>query len=275
MEPDILGWASTRPDGSYEMTIAHARPLPLAFTAVYVSRLGMHSNASPAPATVVDIAPGVDKRVDFSVDAPVTVPVRAVNAAGQPQPGLDLQLRVPGTNSSQGGALLTDSEGCALLAGLPPMRPFVVAALDGSREGASRVRGESEPFMGEPGETLPEQVILCEDKGGIEATLMDGTGQPWPRLPVRVSAHSGDGRTVDLKATTDDAGHLVVLWGLPEGRYPAVSFEATFDGVGLRAEVGELEVTRDQVVDLGALALMPPTKHARTALAERGTDPVE
>lgn len=106
-----------------------------------------------------EFEPGMRRELNFTMPQRVTAPVRVVTAEGEPVEGAFV------------GNLQTDSEGRTTVWGLAPYATHVLGAvvLVRDRRGipsTNRFLGNSAPFSGKPGETVPEVVIVCSDERG-------------------------------------------------------------------------------------------------------------
>ena len=154
-EEQILGQAITQLDGSYRISLTRLRT-PTLISVVpryYVDVLKLEE----APVvTELELAPGEEREVDFSIPESVTAPFQLLSADGVPIEG----------GSFYG--LTSDADGHLVVYGLAPYVTHVLR-LDGYIRHERRyvLYAHSLPFSGKPGETLPEMTIVFDQRGSI------------------------------------------------------------------------------------------------------------
>ena len=108
-------------------------------------------NKDVVSATTVALEPGADKEFDFTVDGPLTIPVRFVDDEGNPVEGVRTMIKNVDSGGQWGGTI-SGPDGRAVLRGLNPQYTYGIFG------GGS----EHHQVKGEPGETLPELVVTCQ-----------------------------------------------------------------------------------------------------------------
>ena len=151
----ILGQAMTQLDGTYRILLTRlsARTRIIVVPQYYVDVLGLRD----APAvTELELAPGEEREVNFSIPESVTAPFQLLSADGVPIEG--------------GGfyGVTSDAEGRINVYGLAPYVTHVLR-FDGYIQHEHRyvLYAHSPPFSGKPGETLPEMTIVFDQRGSI------------------------------------------------------------------------------------------------------------
>ena len=265
----IVGQASTGVDGRYDMHLKIGANRHLQVGAAYTHPAGTLEAIGGSQPVAVELEPGAEVQVDFTVDAPITIPIRVVDENGVPLERIGIALNNPSLNRElgfpesattwSGGSLVTDTDGRYVWSGLTPRQTYVVRAMDLMLSGSEALLGESGPIMGEPGETVAEVVVVCVTKGGIEGTVIDSNGDPCADLPITVMGIKPDGLQVDpVKTVTDANGRFVVLRALPEGIYAEIRMSSENRGVLEEAYAENVKIVSDSVVDLGVGVLAAP-----------------
>ncbi|MFC1737098.1 carboxypeptidase-like regulatory domain-containing protein, partial [Candidatus Hydrogenedentota bacterium] len=264
--PASLGGATkVESDGSYELVLPISTKVRVRVTAEYIPETSKVKATRKEDEPTLELEPGVERELNFEVDAPVTVPVHVVDGDGEPLAGMWLWMK---QNPGQGWAGLdtvTNAEGRYTWHSVPPITPFIVYAIEKSKAGASDVTASSQPVFGQPGETIPEVLIVCAVKGGVEGIIVDPEGDPISNERMTIRAVRDDGKGVGSVTTTTDAdGRFTVLWAFPEREYARVSVRAD----GKSGYVENVEILRDSVTDLGTVVLdtipeTPAHEHTR------------
>ena len=148
-----LTTTTTGLDGSYVIYLTSAKPGERIWVTAGWDR--------SAPAGSAQVDPEVPQELNFSVAAPIVVPVRCVDRNGAPMPDLALTF---------GGQFVTDADGRAVFYGLAPYVTHTISAYSQKRSGRHslpEVRvGTSAPFAGKPGEQISEVLIPCSGAFG-------------------------------------------------------------------------------------------------------------
>jgi len=249
-----IGSAITGPDGTYRIEITGlSEPLEITIGASYFTRYPTPETSHAVTTLLVE--PNESHEVNFTMPMGVTVPLRTVSRTGEPLEGISIR------------SVLSDPEGRLTLYGL---EPNVTTQLEASAEidrGWVTV-GWTQPFIGEPGEVLPEQEVVCDLSTGqvtgyfaipeemdLEG-LVDGFASAQMALMARLYYHTGriHSQGVDIE---EDASflirsappgvcsiHLFVLADNPEYQWWAF--------------IEDVEVLPDHVTDLGEIVPNPP-----------------
>jgi RNA polymerase sigma-70 factor (ECF subfamily) len=195
----------------------------------------------------IRLTPGDDQKQDLYLPGTFSMSFQVVDAAARPVEGVMLSVRDPG--HSWGPAGYTDAEGrwkwSGFIAGYET--GIVVHA-------AGRRRIESAAVIGEPGEIVPEEILVLQEYGGIEGTALDPNGQPIPKVPVTITVHYGEEAQTTFTVQTDDVGDFVVLDQVP-ATFVQLHLEIN-SGPGdlplpLTWESELLETLAEQIINLG------------------------
>jgi hypothetical protein len=252
--------AVTNRDGSYILRIGHITET-YSFLVRY-TYLTEGGNAWPEPEgeiATLELGPGDDEELNFAVDAPIVVPVRYVDTNGVPLVGIEAAIRQAGGGGGCGGVLESDIEGRVTFHGIPPF--LELEALAWRKEGALRTMGVSDPFVGQPGETVPEVLVVCHGLGGIEGIMVDSSGQPIPHVSVPLKIMQEDGSLLwGCRASTDAQGAFCVLDSLPEGVCAQVFFVVDKEDHFDLAVIEDIEIVADAVTNVGTIVLEPVSR---------------
>ncbi len=267
-EKSLRGTAATSPDGSYRILIQDlAETYPFRVCYCFVTEGG---SAWPWPENAVatiDLGPGDEEEINFTVDAPVTVPVRYMDEDGVSIEGVPAGMREAGGSGGCGGALTSDADGRVTFHGIPPF--IALEALAWKSSEYTRVTiGVSEPFTGQPGETLPDVVVICHAVGGIQGVVVDGDGIPFAGRKIACYALSSDGAlTEGIKAMLDPQGAFYLPEALPHGNYRRVfilhpcAADEVYVGV-----VENVDIGTEGITDLGVIATTPVPKQEAASM---------
>ena len=113
------------------------------------------------------------------------------------------------------------------------------------------------PIQGGPGETVSEIVLMIANKGGIAGVFVDADGTPLANVPIVITAPALDGegfQTVHVQTDRAD-GHITLLNALLPALYSEVTFSTIIDGTQFQAQLEDIEVIEDAIVDLGVISL--------------------
>jgi len=249
-----IGSAITGPDGTYRIDITGlSEPTEITIGASYFTRYPTPETSHAVTTLLVE--PNESHEVNFTMPMGVTVPLRTVSRTGEPLEGISVR------------SVLSDPEGRLTLYGL---EPNVTTQLEASAEieGDRVTVGWTQPFIGKPGEVLPEQEVICDLSSGqvtgyfaIPAemdldALVDGFASANMALVARLYYDTGriHSQGVDVE---EDASFLIRsappgacsihLYVLAEN--PAYQWWAFIENV---------EVLPDHVTDLGEIVPNPP-----------------
>ncbi|HIJ65925.1 MAG TPA: hypothetical protein HPP77_08225 [Candidatus Hydrogenedentes bacterium] len=167
----------------------------------------------------------------------------------------DMVLSLQSPTTSCSGYTTTDAEGRFSWFGIPPNQTCVVRALDPTDD---YVLGTSEPFTGEPGETLAEVLIVCGAKGGIEGIFSDAEGRPVPNIHLGCWLRMADGTLKGVPgANTDANGRFVLTEVSPDGFYSEVLIACKRSESLEMAFLRDIEIVADAIADLGVIVARP------------------
>ncbi|HIJ73671.1 MAG TPA: sigma-70 family RNA polymerase sigma factor [Candidatus Hydrogenedentes bacterium] len=253
------GTAVTDPDGTYTLHIKNLREPHRFRISYHYFTQGGSSWGTPEDAELAefDLEAGDEEEFNFSVDAPMTVPVRFVDDTGAPVEGVMAMIRLAGGGGACGGPL-SDEEGQVIFYGIPAGPRYEVMA----RRGEERLLGISKPFTGQPGETVPEILVVCPLRGGgIEGIVTDAQGNVVPNVHVACWVLQSDGTYLGVPGVyADEQGAFY-------NRKVAVGFHQNVLLAYRNPETGEfahiilnnVEVAEEAVTDLGKLTFEPTT----------------
>jgi len=253
------GSGVTKPDGSYVLRIWNlTEAARYHITYVFMTEGGSAWEQPDEQIALLELKAGDKRELNFTVDAPLTVPVRYVDTSGAPQEGIMAAMRRAGGRGGCGGTLISDSEGRVTFHGI---RPSVELQAVAWREvgGDLQTVGVSEPFIGQPGETVPEVTVVCRLMGGVEATIAYADGRPVAETEVTCEARLADNASnpVSGQLTTDSAGMIRIPDMVPEGIYAAMSvaFLDRASGQLLSGSVENVEVRAGEVTNAGRVVV--------------------
>lgn len=253
------GSAVTKPDGSYVLRVRNlTEPARYHITYVFMTEGGSAWEQPDEQIALLELKAGDKRELSFTVDAPLTVPVRYVNTSGDPQQGIMAAMRRAGAGGGCGGTLISDSEGRVTFHGIRPLIELQAVAW---REtgGHLQTLGISEPFIGQPGETVPDVTVVCRLMGGIEATIAYADGRPVADIEVTCEARLADNASnpVSGRLTTDAAGMIRIPDMVPEGVYAtmSVAFLDHQSGQLLSGSVENVEVRAGEITNAGTVVV--------------------
>ena len=269
------GTAVTDLDGRYVLRIANLQGrTQFRIGHVFMTEGGSAWEQPEDIAETVDLGPGDEREVNLTIDAPVTVPVRYVGTNGAPREGVLAAMRCAGCGGGCGGTLISDAEGRVKFHGI--RSGVSLEAIAWVEIGSDlKTVGVSEPFTGEPGETMPEVTVICTSSGGIAGAMTFPDGNPVADAELIAGAIQPDGTVtrVEAQIVTDASGVFVLGEAFPEGIYAAV-------GLGLLAgdpalpysvTIPNVEIAAGAITDLGALTVAVE-KDLTRVLAAAGYD---
>jgi hypothetical protein len=251
------GWIWTQEDGSYTLKMPVSAPTTLNVLYMYLGSLGKAWNIDPQLLGTVEVSPGAVIQRDFAIDAPCVVPVRVVDAAGQPIAGAGLRFEDVTSHSCSGGLDSTDADGRFTIYGIPANRPFRILAVSGAYGETNTTLSASEALTGAPGETLSEVTIVVTSQGGIEGTVVDASALPIPNLELQITAVGPNGQSVSATAVTNTEGTFTILRAFQVGTYSQITITTDDRGMIERATIPNVEIVADGVSELGPVVLIP------------------
>ena len=218
----------------------------------------------------LELGPGDDHELDFSVDGPLTVPVRYVGTDGKPCAGILAAVRRAGGSGGCGGTLISGPDGRVTFHGIRSGVDLQAIAWVQSGSDLQTV-GVSEPFSGKPGETVSEVTVVCRLLGGIEGTLVFPDGRPAANAGLLCGAQAADGSTTGTEGaeSTDAAGHFTIGEAFQEGHYSgiAIGFLDDQSAAPYSVTVPNVDIVAGTVVDVGTLVVGPEKDLLRVVTA--------
>lgn len=259
--------AVTHADGSYELRIQDI-PKPQSFRLGYAF-MTEGGNAWDQPeedVAVLELSRGDQREVNFSVDAPVTVPARYIDTGGAPVAGIMAAMTQAGGRFGCGGSLTSDADGRVTFHGIPAFENLQVLAWIEIRGDLTTI-GRSEPFTGQPGETIPELTVVCRMPGGVEARLVYPDGRPVANTEIACEAQLAGETEPALRGnvSTDENGAISILEAVPEGVYENVrlTFQDSASGKPYWAGMESVQIAAGMVTNAGTLVAQPEQDAAR------------
>ncbi|MBX7256967.1 MAG: sigma-70 family RNA polymerase sigma factor [Candidatus Hydrogenedentes bacterium] len=253
--------AVTHLDGTYELSINNVEQgQRFRISYAFMTEGGSAWEQPDEEVAVFDLNPGDKKQLDFSVDAPMTVPVRYVDTKGGPLEGISAAMRRAGGKGGCGGTLMSDAEGRVTFHGIPGNVSLQAVAWKDTGNDLMTL-GVSEPFTGQPGETVPEVVVVCRMPGSIQVMLTFPDGRAVANANVTCEASLADGSAPPIQGmvTTDASGAIQIFDMVPEGTYRGASVSLIDPSTSqpYSASSGGFEVATGAMTDLGTLTVQP------------------
>ena len=250
------GAMSTDSDGFYRITLNIDRPYQFRVMWRYINNGGGEAPREDAEVVVLELGPGDEEEINFTVDAPITVPMLFVDKNTQPLDSIGAGVCRAGSGGGWGSLLVSGLDGRVTYYGMSPGRMYQAVGRKNDR-----VIGKSEPFSGQPGETVPEVQVVCLNSGGIEGQIVYPDGQPAVNETIMCVALTGD--SPEMSGDTDIAeadGAFCILQALPEGTYPKIILLCQPQGDEqpeevLMATLENVEIIADGVTNVGTIAL--------------------
>jgi len=259
----LYGTNRTDDQGAYELSLTLDKQTMVVVFGTYLSVLGgwgapLRCTDEKTPLTM-DLSPGDEKQLDWITDAPLSIPVKAVDPAGAPVPAVWIGTGIVKENGarefSSSRSLPTDANGQCLIENLPPKNTYFVWAEEHERSGIGKdvvPLAQSEALTVPLGQTAPEVVLVIEDKGGIEGVAVFEDGSPAGEVSLTISA---EGSAPVTAVTKSDGAFTAVAAFLP-GNYAEITFTATVEGASFTAKLAEVEVVANAIIDLGPIVLV-------------------
>ncbi|MFH1267515.1 MAG: carboxypeptidase-like regulatory domain-containing protein, partial [Planctomycetota bacterium] len=254
------GSAVTNLDGSYVLQIqdlTEKRSFRISYA--FMTEGGSAWEQPDEEVALLELAQGDEREVNFTVDAPVTVPVRYVGVDGAPLKGIEAAMRRAGGGGGCGGTLVSDADGRVTFHGVPPFTDLQALAWR-SAGGGLQTLGVSDPFTGQPGETVPEVIVVCRLLGGIEGLLAYADGRAVANTEVTCQGQRVDdtGAPIEGKIATDADGAVRLPEVVPEGIYRLrVTFLDGQSGQAYGASVENVEIVAGTITNVGTLLAEP------------------
>jgi len=193
-------------DGSYQLTILGGEGEYRIYPRYW--RLDPMEDGLFDVGQTLQLTPGEDRQQDLLLPGTFTMSFQVVDAAGLPKEDIMFSVSDPG--HSWGPAGYTDAEGRWTWSG------FIAGYETGVVvHGGGRRRIESARVIGQPGETIPEEILVLQEYGGIEGTAIAPSGQPIANGSITVNVAYGIDKETTFTVRTDDLGDFVVLDQVP------------------------------------------------------------
>ena len=260
----LYGTNRTDSQGAYELRFTVDNQTNVMVLGTYLSVLGgwsapLRCTDENTP-TTMDVSPGDEKQLDWITDTPLSIPVKAVDAAGAPVTGLWIGVGIVSDTGareySSAQCKPTDGNGQCLLDGLPPKNTYFVWVQEQERSGAGKDAvplAQSEALNVPLGQAAPEVVLVIEEKGGVEGVAVFEDGSPAAAVSLTISAEGGD----PVTAVTKNDGAFTAVSALRPGDYAELTLAATVEGASFSAKTPEVHVMANAIIDLGTITLLP------------------
>ena len=251
---DVQGestWAVTDYNGNYELKV---------FTGTGNYEVSVSYNRINAGGRLA--GEGYDKNIelDFGVinELNLVIPelikrsFLVVDGSGLPVNNASTSIMESTNNMTigSGPSLTTDEAGRVVIDTLSPQADTWVIF---SREGY--VEAESEKHVGEPGETVPEEIIIMYRESGLTATLVDTEGNPLVDVEADITIRYGEGAEKDLNAQTDENGVIKFLEDVPATILSVEVFVEREEEKLLTYTNDSIKCEPELVTDLGKIVL--------------------
>lgn len=261
-------------DGMYRLSVLIAERTSVSVQVRYIHPSG---SSTPRNATqTIELSPGDEKRTDFTISPPLTIPIRAVDQDGDSLPGLVVgvgEIRESGAwNYTWADMGRSDEDGRLACHDLDPEGVYFAwlvhsqhAALPWSQRYFDYILARSGPLIPEPGMDLAEVVLVVADMGGIEGDVVGPSGEPLRNTQVTLSVDDpdgGPGERLGARTRTDENGYFAILRAFPPARYSELELAAEMNGTNYRTVLNDIEIILDSVVDLGTVVLEPVPDNA-------------
>jgi len=249
-----IGSAITAPDGTYRIEIIGlSQPTEITIGASYFTLYPTPDRSRDVTTLLVE--PNESHEVNFTMPMGVTVPIRTVSRTGEPLEGISVRH------------VLSDPEGRLTLYGLEPNVTTQLKATAEIDRGWVTV-GWTQPFIGKPGEVLPEQEVICDLSTGqvtgyfaipeemdLEG-LVDGFASAQMALMARLYYHNG--RIHAQMADVDSDASFLIMAAPPGVCSIHLYVFAENPEYQWWAFIEDVEVLPDHVTDLGEIVPNPP-----------------
>jgi hypothetical protein len=230
-------------------------------TYLVIARYTGNAELPGSVASTKEIAcdPGGTYEVDLQLPEPVTLPIRVIDAAGQPVPGAKLvtvQATAPQMLSFADVVGVTDVEGRSVVASFTP---GIECWLEVSKPGY--IRASTAKHTGSPGEVFPEETLVLFATAGIQGIALGPDGAPLTAKGIDIRVEAADYREHHNQyMPLDPRGAFTLLEGVPAAN---VTFTLTLAQdtpaatQDLSAHVGPIDCAPGVVTDLGPITFTP------------------
>ncbi len=255
----------TDKDGRYELRLGLTESASFRIFWRYMHSSGFGPLTEDSDVATLELEPNSEEELNFSIqEAPFSVVMLFGDKHGRPLPDVRAGIKYPkegGGWGMQGSPMASEEDGRVTWEGLTAGQTYVALG----RDQEVRWIGQSEPFTGEPAETVGDVVVVCAYPGGFEGVFTETDGRPISEVLVTCRAFQEDGILFpprkEGRAVTNENGGFVFPYALPEGKYPwvLVTTVQPYEGSDeiYLAELSGLEIGADTIVDVGVLSGRP------------------
>jgi RNA polymerase sigma-70 factor, ECF subfamily len=242
---DQLSEVRVQKDGRYEFRILTGPGNYMLFPK-FMETLKSHVDLREAYGKELQLAGGEEIELDLVMPESCTLSVQVVDQEGNPVPDVLVEMRQ--SNGRYGDSRRTDDAGRISFSGFPPHEPCNMAF--GQNPGY--VGTQIGPFIGEPGQEFPEEILMVYRSTELVGLVVDQNGEPFSDTRLIMSV-TWDGITMKASMTTDERG-LFHQSGLPATE---VDLEITvlLEDDTSRAYSSQATLYADEVADLGRIIL--------------------
>lgn len=204
-------WAMTDQSGRYELHVfTGAGEYEVSPSYIYMERGG--SLAGKGCEKNIELTYDNVHELDLILPELVKRSFLVVDGAGQPVSGARASVRERTDNMSTGSkSLLTTNEDGYLVAdSLSPRAETWLTFIHDDY-----LNADSEEHIGEPGEIVPEEIIVMYRKSGLTAKLVDTEGNPLADVEAEFRMKNGVGFEEETSARTNKNGVVELLNNVP------------------------------------------------------------
>lgn len=189
---------------------------------------------------------GEELHLDLVLPDTFTMSILLLDIDGNPIEDANVCINESGNEIIRGDNI-TNAEGRWSWSGFQSGEGSSVSIYAGGRE---RVRTDT--VYGQPGEIVPEQIMLLHDYGGIEGLATDINGRPLTDTEIHVTVTYADNQTINVRLKTDELGEFVTLDRIPATAV-YIDMQIKKQDTPLTWRTDRLNVPADQVVMLGTI----------------------
>jgi hypothetical protein len=209
------------------------------------------------PLAPLTLKPGEEMTLDLVVTQPMSIPVRVVDADGRPLENAQVGIGgiMGGTEHTASRCIPTDADGRCVFEGMAPSFQYFVFVQGFTEDQSADLPGyaaRSKLITVNAGEPVPEVVLVVENQGGIEGTLVMPDGQPLARAEVTLTANH-EGRIEKQEFITDANGQFCVVRALPAATYSPITLQITLNDEAYQANLPETTIEGGNILQLGTI----------------------
>ena len=252
--PRHIGVANVERDGTFTFQ-SPAGPGTYKFT---VMDLGpctseFREQFADLPGARLQLAAAETRETEILVPEPILFTIRVVDPTGNSPENVQTEVHIVGQNGQSGGGggyVKLDASGRHNYTIYEPIRKVWVDVGEGL--GAEMPRTESDHLMVEPGEMLPELLIVLEPTCTLTGIIRDPQGNKLANQAVTLKGEYEDGEPNRIHCYTDKDGRFECKDGFRTGvvTFSIRSNRGSWDGE-------PMECAPDDVVDLGEITIAP------------------